>query len=268
MYQEEGGEKMSKNKKRKMIREGKEESIIERLEEYILPVYPEWKERRVPASEEKIAEWNKKCGKLLPEAYLQYLKYMGEGDGEFLSRALLAETELSEIMELYEGEEIDLQRIEFAILYMGCGEGWHIVTKENGKQVIETEIGRIHYEDEYIEYAESFEKMLCQEAYFLYESEYYKYTNYIPTNYKKSAKLVRRLKKEGKEIFEEIERESKRYGFEKAWYSDRNHYIGIKENMSFYIARRNGIDIGGAIQGENLEEVEEMSRRFREFLEE
>ncbi len=49
MYQEEGGEKMSKNKKRKMIREGKEESIIERLEEYILPVYPEWREKRIPA---------------------------------------------------------------------------------------------------------------------------------------------------------------------------------------------------------------------------
>ena len=49
----------------KMIREGKEESIIERLEEYILPVYPEWRERRVPASEEKIAEWNEKCGNLL-----------------------------------------------------------------------------------------------------------------------------------------------------------------------------------------------------------
>ncbi len=259
---------MSESKKRKLIWEGKEESIIERLEEYIIPVYPEWREKRIPASEERIAEWNEKCGKLLPEAYLQYLKYMGEGDGEFLSRALLAETELSEIMELYEGEEIDLQRIEFAILYMGCGEGWYIVTKENGKQVIETEIGRIHYEDEYIEYAESFEKMLCQEAYFLYESEYYKYTNYIPTNYKKSAKLVRRLKKEGKEIFEEIERESKRYGFEKAWYSDRNHYIGIKENMSFYIARRNGIDIGGAIQGETLEEVEEMRKKFQKFLEE
>ena len=90
-------------------------------------------ERRVPASEEKIEEWNKRCGKLLPEAYLQYLKYMGEGDGEFLSRALLAETELSEIMELYEGEEIDLQRIKFAILDIGCGEGWYIVTKENGK---------------------------------------------------------------------------------------------------------------------------------------
>ena len=62
---EEGGEKMSKNKKRKMIREGKEESIIERLEEYILPVYPEWREKRIPASEERIAEWNEKCGNLL-----------------------------------------------------------------------------------------------------------------------------------------------------------------------------------------------------------
>ena len=41
----------------KMIREGKEESIIERLEEYILPVYPEWRERRVPASEERIEEF-------------------------------------------------------------------------------------------------------------------------------------------------------------------------------------------------------------------
>ena len=98
MYQEEGGEKMSKNKKRKMIREGKEESIIERLEEYILPVYPEWREKRIPASEEKIAEWNEKCGNLLPEAYLQYLKYMGEGDVEFLSNSLQAETKLSEMM--------------------------------------------------------------------------------------------------------------------------------------------------------------------------
>ena len=76
----------------KLIREGKQESIIERLEEYILPIYPEWRERRVPANEEKIAEWKERCGKLLPEAYLQYLKYMGEG--EFLPRALLAETNL------------------------------------------------------------------------------------------------------------------------------------------------------------------------------
>ncbi len=256
--------------KRKLIREGKEESIIERLEEYILPVYPEWRERRVPASEEKIAEWNERCGNLLPEAYLQYLKYMGEGDGEFLSGALQAETRLSEMMELYEEEELNLQRIEFAMLYIGCGEGWYIVTKENGKQVIETEIGcdSSDLEEEYIEYAESFEKLLCQKAYFLYESRYYRYRNYIPRDDEKSEELIRRLEKEGKEIFEEIERESKRYGFEKAWYSDRNHYIGIKENMSFYINRRNGIKIRGDIRGENLEEVEEMSKRFQEFLEE
>ena len=168
---------------RKMIREGKEESIIERLEEYILPVYPEWRERRVSASEEKIEEWNKRYGNLLPEAYLQYLKYMGEGDGEFLLNSLQAETKLSEMMKWYEGEEINLQRIEFAILDIGCGEGWYIVTKENGKQVIETEIGSIHSdseEEDYVEYAESFEKMLCQEAYFLYEPKYYKYRGSIP----------------------------------------------------------------------------------------
>ena len=87
----------------------------------------------MPASEEKSAAGNARCGKLLPDAYLQYLKYMGEGDGEFLSNSLQAETKLSEMMELYEGEEIDLQRIKFAILDIGCGEGWYIVTKENGK---------------------------------------------------------------------------------------------------------------------------------------
>ena len=268
MYQEEGGEKMSKNKKRKMIREGKEESIIERLEEYILPVYPEWKERRVPASEEKIAEWNKRCGKLLPEAYLQYLKYMGEGDGEFLSRALQAETRLSEMMELYEEEELNLQRIEFAMLEIGCGEGWYIATKENGRQVIETETGRIHSgEDEYIEDAESFENLLCQTTYFLYEPEYYKYRKYILI-YEKKEELVKRLEKEGKNIFEEIERESKRYGFEKAWYSDRNNYIGIKENMSFYIDMGDEIKLSASIRGENIEEVEEMSKRFQKFFKE
>ncbi len=262
---------MSKNKKRKMIREGKEESIIERLEEYIIPIYPKWRERRVPASEEKIEEWNKRCENLLPEAYLQYLKYMGEGDGELLSNSLQAETKLSEMMKWYEGEEIDLQRIEFAILDIGCGEGWYIVTKENGKQVIETEIGSIHSdseEEDYVEYAESFEKMLCQEAYFLYEPKYYKYRGSIPINYEKSEKLVKRLKKEGKDIFEEIERESKRYGFEKAWYSDRNNYIGIKENMSFYIERGNRIEISGRIRGKSLKEVKRMRKKFRKFLEE
>ena len=80
--------------------------------------------------------------------------------------------------------------------------------------------------------------------------------------------MIRRLEKEGKEIFEEIERENKKYGFEKAWYSDRNHYIGIKEKMSFYMARRDEIELSGFIRGENIEEVEELSRRFREFLEE
>ena len=68
-------------------------------------------------------------------------------------------------------------------IYIGCGEGWYIVTKENGKQVIETEIGSIHSdseEEDYVEYAESFEKMLCQEAYFLYEPKYYKYRGSIP----------------------------------------------------------------------------------------
>ena len=246
----------------KMIREGKEESIIERLEEYILPVYPEWRERRVPASEGKIEEWNKRCGNLLPEAYLQYLKYMGEGDGEFLSGALQAETRLSEIMKWYEEEEINLQKIGFAILEIGYGEKWYIVTKENGKQSIGTDF-RNNFEGE--EYAESFEKMLCQEAYFRYESKYYRYRNYIPRDDEKSEELIRRLEKD---IFEEVERKSKKYGFEKAWYSDRSHYIGIKENMSFYINRRNGIEIRGDIRGENLEEVEGMRKRFQEFLEE
>ena len=256
---------------RKMIWEGKEESIIKRLEEYILPVYPEWKERRVPASEEKIAEWKERCGNLLPEAYLQYLKYMGEGDGEFLSGALQAETRLSEMMELYEEEELNLQRIEFAMLYIGCGEGWYIATKENGKQLIETELwGNVPFDSEkenYVEFAESFENLLCQTAYFLYEPEYYKYRKYILI-YEKKEKLVKRLEKEGKNIFEEIERESKRYGFEKAWYSDRNRYIGIKENMSFYIDKRDEIKLSASIRGENIEEVEEMSKRFQKFFKE
>ena len=102
--------------KRKLIREGKEESIIERLEEYILPVYPEWRERRVPASEERIEEWKERCRNLLPEAYLQYLKYMGEGDGEFLSRALLSETRLSQIMKWYEEYEEKINKKKFCLL--------------------------------------------------------------------------------------------------------------------------------------------------------
>lgn len=90
----------------------------------------------------------------------------------------------------------------------------------------------------------------------------------IPINYEKSEKLVKRLKKEGKDIFEEIERESKRYGFEKAWYSDRNNYIAIKENMSFYIERGNRIEISGRIRGKSLKEVKRMRKKFRKFLEE
>ena len=48
-------------------------------------------------------------------------------NSSFSTSQKTAETELSEMMKWYEGEEINLQRIEFAILDIGCGEGWYIV---------------------------------------------------------------------------------------------------------------------------------------------
>lgn len=50
------------NKKRKIIAKDKEESIIERLCDYILPVNPEWKNMWKPASEKGIEELRKKSG--------------------------------------------------------------------------------------------------------------------------------------------------------------------------------------------------------------
>lgn len=251
---------MTENVER-MIKKGKEETIIERLEEYILPVYPDWKKKRKPVCEETMAKW-KKCCRELPEAYLQYLKYMGEGDGEFLSGRLHADTRLSEIISWYEEEEINPKEVLFAVSELGAE--WYIVTKESGQKPIGTNF-KNNYEEE--EYAESFEKLLCQEAYWKYEPKYCRYRNYIPRDDKKSREKMRRLEEDGKDFFQDLEKYSRKYGFEKAWYSDRSHYIGIKKNMSFYINKRSKIEIDGDIYGIDREEVEEMRKIFQEFLE-
>lgn len=251
---------MIKNVAQRMIKKGKENTIIERLEEYILPVYPEWKKKRRPACEETITKWNIRCGNL-PETYLQYLNYMGEGDGEFLSERLHADTRLSEIISWYEEEEINPKEVLFAVSEIGVE--WYIVTKENEKQPIDTNF-RNDYEEE--EYAESFEKLLCQQAYWKYEPKYCRYRNYIPRDEKKSREKLRRLEEDGKDFFEELEKYSKKYGFEKAWYSDRSHYIGIKQDMSFYITKRIKLDMEGDIYGINRKEVEKMRKKFEEFL--
>lgn len=253
------------NKKRKIIAKDKEESIIERLCDYILPVNPEWKNMWKPASEKGIEELRKKSGidktgYDLPISYIQYLRYMGEEDGGLLSHGLYgAETKLSAILKYYQKDSRN-------ILFARCHEEgeFYITTKENGEQIITTDFME---EYEIDQYAESFEKLLCQEAYFIYGKKYLKEKIDIgidkSSNYKEIVKKIK-IKKE--DIFDKLEKYTEKYGYKKAWYSDKWHYIGIKEEISFDLDIIFGV--GGDIIGDNIEEMEEIQKHIQKFLEE
>jgi len=127
---------------------------------------------------------------------------------------------------------------------------YYITTKSNGERMITTNFDESYHVDGY---SESFEKMLFQTAYNIYERRYFETGLYFGTNRKTYLETLNRLGVE--DLFEKVDQYAKQYEFEKVWFSDKWHYIGVKENISFIV--HIGLAISGYVVGNDKREVDE-----------
>lgn len=255
--------------KRRLPSEGTIDTIYERLKEYIVPVNPDWEKQIKPSRKmdiKRIYEISRieETGYTFPDAYLEYLKYMGEDDGGFLSYGIHANTDLTTIFMDYngKGEDIDdpIEPNHYVFAYnMDVGSEFCITTKENGRQII-TSGNEENYGVEY--YSESFEKLLFQVAYNVYERKYFQYGYYFGTNRITYQKMLNKLGID--DMLPLAEETMKKYGFEKTWFSDTYHLIAEKEGITFGIWR--DLTIYGYVLGNDEEQVEKYGGILNDLL--
>lgn len=251
--------------------EGSDDTIYKRLEKYILPVDSEWSKRLKPAKQKNIDKVYsisrmEEVGYYFPKSYLEYLKYMGEDDGQFLSYGIHANTDLATIILDYEGKEEDpfdsIEPNHYVFAFnTDVGVEYYITTKANGKQII-TSGNDERYGMEY--YSENFEKLLFQMAFDIYERRYFKYQYYFGTNRITLDKTLQRLGVRIEDIFLVIDEMANKYGFNKVWFSDAYHYIAMKDNFSFWLHR--DMAISGYVLGNDEKQVEEYGNILNQLL--
>ncbi len=254
---------------RKIPTEGTPDTIFERLSAYISHIDKDWINRIKPASKESIEEIRRlsriqETGYDFPEVYLQYMKYMGEDDGEFLSYGLYADTGIKEIIELYKinirchEDEINPYQLIFAINNEVDAE-FYITMNTKGEHKITTNFDESYHIDGY---SENFEKLLFQTAYDIYERRYFENGLYFGTNRKIYKETLNNLGVD--DIFMVVDKYAKQYGFEKVWFSDKWHYIGMKEDISFMVKK--DLAICGYVVGNDESEVEKFGMVLNDAL--
>jgi len=255
----------------RLLRKCNTDTLFNRLEQYISPVNSEWSNKLKPASQEKIEKVLrisrvKEAKYHLPKKYLEYLKYMGEGDGDLLSYALHANTDLDTIYSVYEGKKedpfdiIEPNRYIFAF-NTDVGVEYYITTKENGEQIIVSGNDK-RYGMEY--FSENFEKLMFQTAYDVYERKYNKYQYYLGTNRITLDNTLERLGIGIDNIFQMVDGVVQKYGFRKIWFSDAYHYYAFKENLSFGLRR--DMALSGYVFGNDEKEVEKYGNILNKLL--
>ncbi len=65
------------------------------------------------------------------------------------------------------------------------------------------------------------------------------------------------INKKIEDLYKELDIIIKKYGLEKAWFSDSLHYIALGENTSFYVKKKNGVI--GFVTSENQKVVVELT---------
>ena len=159
--------------------------------------------------------------------YLEYLKRMGNGDGDLVSYILHAKTDLDTLYSVYEGKEEDPfdtivpNRYNFAF-NTDVGVEYYISTTLDGNQNITSENDKrngMKY------FSESFEKLLFQSAYDIYERKNKKHQFFFGINRRDLDRMLEKLKIRIDDIFQYLDGFFGGHGFQKAWFGDEYHYI-------------------------------------------
>lgn len=222
---------------------GDNSNLFQRLSSYITKVDPDWINRIKPASQESINLLRKlsgleDAGLDLPEAYKIFLEYMGEDDGGMMD-SLNGDTFIGEIIDFYKEvneenpDELNPQYLAFLSTYFGGQISFEMSKPDNPSIVMASEGRRLYF------FSESFEKLLFQYTFAKYEIQYYPARIAFGGSQNMLKMALDRHKITN--IFDVVDRHAKRNGFQKAWFSDDRHYIGICDDATFFVRRDSNV---------------------------
>ena len=224
---------------------GDTSDLFERLSCYITLIDNDWFNRIEPASGESINLLKKlsnidKIDRDLPKAYSIFLNYMGEHDGGILEKTLLGDASISSIIDYYEQthkyepETINPECLVFFSPHMTDSISIDLRHSKNEVIMYSSE-GEFDYFC-----AENFEKLLFQCAFIRYERLFFSEMLSFggSTNMMKAALN----KHQTSDILKVVDIFAKENNFQKCWFSDKSHYFGIRDNVTFFV----NIDYNGA----------------------
>lgn len=238
----------------------KPNDIYKFLEKYISVFNAGWKAKLQPASEEEISNLKKvsgfeELGYDIPDEYLAFLRYMGKNDGGLISDFFEGYTDIDNIINYYISDrevlfQYFIQKNQL-ILYIGYISGepdLFIDVKNNTTHDIHWSSENECYKDTY---AESFDKFLMQITFMTYEQKKYKNKIYFNGTWQDTIELIRQYGNE--KIMRSVCQIAENQGFKTAWFSDKWHYCGFKENSYLFVYRDFGFY--GYVVSNNMDEV-------------
>lgn len=244
------------------MEEGQMEDIYIKLFEFIDKYDTGWKHKIKPATEEQIEKlleisrirehnWQ------LPQVYRQYLEIMGQNDGGLLSKIMLGETDINNIIDIFAEYDIyDPEFFEkgvFPFCSQDTGVELAFVYKTEADQGIwRTEGGQVFDRE-----SESFEKLLFQCAFMKFV--FHRLT--ISYGTAQSDLNVAMKRNNISNLFLVVNEIAEKYGMSKAWFSDERYYVGMGKNIVFYM-KYDGAACG-RISGENEQEVNNLFHEIK-----
>lgn len=234
--------------------------IVNKLNKYISAVDPGWINRLKPTSEENLRLLKKYSGMDkenldFPDAFIEFAKYAGEGDGGLLSETLEGDFSIEALVwenkETYESfpEDINPFNLDFLTDYLGMR--YMILLGQQG-EVYHGEWDEIDY-DETNYMSPSFEYFLFQCAVLKYEGMFYKESIYFgssPLSFKKSAD-----KRQSDTLESIMQTFVEKYNLKCAWFNNDYFFHAHNKDISIILDKRGAI--AGKIMGNDLQQMEE-----------
>ena len=225
--------------------------IIERLYKYIKPFDPEWLNNLKPGDEKDIAllkeYYELNTGKCrLPNSFIEFSIFAGEGDGGLLSSVLKGTFSVKNLAEKIKNQHMNfLENIE--------SYKFPFLTDEMGMDyLIElTNDSKIYYEDTcYI--SSSFEKLLFQCIVRKYKELFFEKNIYFGSSIKSFRETEKRrrgnsLRTITQELIEEFD-------LRPVWFNDEYFFYAYGKTASILLLKRSSVS--GVVMGDNALQME------------
>lgn len=248
----------------------RQENLFEALSNYINAFDETWSKKIVPAKDDKIEKFREvsriiENGYDFPKPYVLFLKHMGENDGGLLSEPFCGTANIDELIShyirygdrLYDDFEMKHNQILFFLNEMEAE--YYITNRSDGTYEITTNFDDTYEVDGF---SESFEKMLFQTAFDKYERQCFGYINYFGNNRLRMEQVMKQLGTN--DLITIVDEYAQKRGFIKTWFSDKWHYIGVKENASLYVHL--SLAMSGYITGNDYSEIDELTKELCDII--